>query len=892
MRFPVFWLAAVFAAGLAAFADVDDPPRVLFALALAALLLGTLCLGRRWLTTALACALVGFFLFGGATISLRAASIAATRVDRVIAREPLDLSEAVRLTGWLRRSPEQKPFAVFYDLELENLETGGQRYDASGGVRLSYFLPSDREEPRPSLPALRYGDRVEVLTRVHAPVNRQNLGSFDWRAHLARQRIFLEGSLKSPELLTKLPGPRGNRFSRWIQTLRTRLLAQLDSLFPPDTRGDENAVLRAMLLGDSGFLSHRLAEDFRTSGTYHVLVVSGLHVGVIAVFVFWLLRRLRASEEVGAVITLAALVFYLFLVEDRPPIERAVWAAGVYLTARLLFRQVHLGNTTAVAALLVLFLHPEWILDPSFHLSFAAVFLIAFLALPWIERTTQPYRDSLWFLDTPERAEQLREPRLVQFRLDLRALAELLAPLAFWAEEKERAVLRLLAWVVRVGLRALDFFLISLAIHLGFVLLTALYFQRVVWLGLAANILVVPLVGFIVPLGLATLLVALLWLAGGMLLAELVRLLVGLLLVIVESVAGRLTWGIPPPPAWLVVLYLGGLALLAVAAVRQQRQRWAFAGLVALILVVVAHPFPPRLPENVLEATVLDVGQGDSVFLTFPNGETWLVDGGRGPVEIGRGYWVGEDIGRTVVVPYLRARGIKRLDRVWLTHAHHDHMAGLGEVLDQFPVGSFEVGPAPASSAYEKLLQHVRERGIRLRQHRAGERFTLAGVEIEILWPPPTYQPGRAPSNNDSLVLRLCRANTCVLLPGDIETDVEKTLAMQQPALQAAALKVPHHGGRGAATTEFLAAVGPRAAIISVGATNPFGHPFEEVTERLAAQAERVYRTDRDGSVTVRVEEHGLAAESFREQQRSELYPSLWAKLGACARQLLLLESD
>jgi competence protein ComEC len=258
----------------------------------------------------------------------------------------------VRLTGWLRRAPLVKPFATTLELELEAVETGGRRLETSGGLRLAYFLPPDDEGDDP-LPPLHYGDRVEILARVHPPINHGNPGSFDWRAYLAARDIFLEGSLKSPLLLKKLPGRRGRAPLAWLEATRTHLLARLDAILPPDTHPDHNAVLRAMLLGDRAFLTHRLTEDFRLSGAYHVLVISGLHVAVIALFFFLLLRRFGANEWVTTVFTIAVLIFYLLLVEDRPPIERAVWMVSLYLLARLLFREVHLANPLALAALVV-----------------------------------------------------------------------------------------------------------------------------------------------------------------------------------------------------------------------------------------------------------------------------------------------------------------------------------------------------------------------------------------------------------------------------------------------------------------------------------------------------------------------------------------------------------
>jgi len=892
MRFPVFWLATAYAAGLALFVDVDDSPQLLFWVAVLALVTGAVVLRLRWLRAGFLCALVGFLLLGGATIRLEAAAVSSARIDRRLAAGKLDLSEAVRLTGWLRRSPLVKPFATTLELELEAVETGGHRLAVAGGLQLAYFFPPDDEAEDP-LPALGYGDRVEILARVHPPINHGNPGSFDWRNYLAARAIFLEGSLKSPLLLKKLPDRRGHAALAWIEATRTHLLERLDAILPAADYPDHNAVLRAMLLGDRAFLSHRLTEDFRLSGAYHVLVISGLHVAVIALFFFWLLRRMGANEWWTTGFTIAALVFYLLLVEDRPPIERAVWMVALYLLARLLFRDIHLANPLALAALVVLWLHPGWLFEPSFHFSFGAVLLIAFLALPWIERTSAPYRDALIGLDAAERDDLVYSPRLTQFRHDLRATADLLSGLVFWTQAKEAAARRWLVRLVRMVLRTWEFFLLSFAIHLGLILLTAYYFNRVVWMGLMTNVLAVPLVGWIVPLGLAALLLAVVWPALGGVVAVGVSALVGALLAIVGSFAGfGVSYGIPPPPLWVALLYIVALIALAVAVSRKRYQRWAATALALLVLAVITYPFPSQLPDDALEVTVLDVAQGDALFLAFPNGETWLVDGGRGPVEIRDGYQVGEAVGRTVVVPYLRARGLKRVDRVWLTHAHHDHMAGLTPVLEELDVGSFHTAINPPSSAYEELLETLRARGIPVHIHRAGERFSVGEVSVEVLWPSAEYSPGPAPSNNDSVVLRLCRARTCLLLPGDIEPEVERTLAAGGREMNAAVLKVPHHGGRNAAGEALLSAVQPEVAIISVGATNPFGHPFEPVLQRLQSAAGQTFRTDRDGSVTLRISGRGFEVHSYRQRQRAEPYPNLAAKLAACARRVLPLESD
>jgi competence protein ComEC len=219
-------------------------------------------------------------------------------------------------------------------------------------------------------------------------------------------------------------------------------------------------------------------------------------------------------------------------------------------------------------------------------------------------------------------------------------------------------------------------------------------------------------------------------------------------------------------------------------------------------------------------------------------------------------------------------------------------MAGLHTMVEEFDVGNFNVGALTfASRSYQSLAQAVAGRGIPIEGHRAGERFAVGDVAVEILWPGADYAPEKGPSNNDSLVLRLCRLDRCLLLPGDIEPKLEKKLAQSASRLRAGAVKVPHHGGVGTAGEEFLAAIRPQVAVVSVGARNPHEHPRAEVLERLAASSQRVYRTDRDGSITLQLTRTEFRAASFRERQRTRPYPNLWAKLLVCAHRIARLES-
>jgi competence protein ComEC len=211
---------------------------------------------------------------------------------------------------------------------------------------------------------------------------------------------------------------------------------------------------------------------------------------------------------------------------------------------------------------------------------------------------------------------------------------------------------------------------------------------------------------------------------------------------------------------------------------------------------------------------------------------------------------------------------VQRLDVVALSHAHQDHLDGLHAVLESFRVGELWVGRDVASATYRALLQSAARRGVRVLHLRRGDEFAWGNVRGAVLWPEAMAGAPQAQArNNDSLVLRLDFGSTSALLAGDIERDVEQRLVAEGAQLDVDFLKVPHHGSRTSATRDFLAAVTPQAAAISLSGANPFGHPHPEVLERLTAAGARVLRTDRHGAVTFVSDGMTWSVRGFAEQR-------------------------
>jgi len=254
--------------------------------------------------------------------------------------------------------------------------------------------------------------------------------------------------------------------------------------------------------------------------------------------------------------------------------------------------------------------------------------------------------------------------------------------------------------------------------------------------------------------------------------------------------------------------------------------------------------------NNDLTITVFDVGQGDCILVQAPGGRTMLVDGGGTPGQQGSGW----DIGREVVVPGLMARRVKKIDIVVITHPDEDHIGGLPAVLEAVPVGMvLDPMLECESDTYRRIEELLEEKKVTHHRATEGQRLNLGrGIYADVLNPPePRLKGTGSDSNNNSVVLRVVYDGLSVLLTGDIDRVGAMRMARLGEEIESTILKVPHHGSAEPAVRQFVEAVNPQLAVISVGADNPFGHPTAEALRELERVGAKIMRTDRDGAVTV-----------------------------------------
>ncbi len=724
------------------------------------------------------------------------------------------------------------------DIDCEQITSQGETYPVQAGLRIGVYSKTAERDGTPLAPpqAFHYGERLRFPSKLYAPRNFRDPGAFDYRGYLAEQGVTLLGSAKADKVEI-LPGFSGNRWELWRARIHSSMLRRIQGLWP----SEEAATVSAMLLGEESFLGRPLREDFQRSGTYHVLVVSGLKVGILALMALWALRRMRVSQPLASVITILLTVGYAALTGAGAPVWRATLMLALYLCARLLYRERSALNTIGAAALALLLIDPAQLLGASFQLSFLCVLIIAGVALPVLERTIHPYLRGLRHLELTGYDASL-PPRIAQARLDLRMIAEALGRFT-----GRRFSMLAIAAGSRGALIASEFLLISVALQVGLALPMAYYFHRANLVALPGNILAVPLTELIMVAAILAVGLAYIWFP----LAKIPALLASLAL---HAINGTVRWlgGLRiadarvPTPEGAVILAAVAALVLAMLLVRR-RALLAGAGLAALAASaawICAVPPHPLFQRGELEVTAIDVGQGDSILLVSPQGRTLLVDAG------GMAEWMHSDldVGEDVVSRYLWSREFSRLDAVAITHAHADHIGGMRAILENFHPRELWLGVDSPSPELQAILREAKALGVRIVEHHEGDAFELGGASIRVLAPELNSVSLGSKANDVSLVMRVGFGATSALLEGDAESAEERRVAEEWP--QADLLKVAHHGSATSTIPELLAAVRPQYAVISVGARNVYGHPRREVLERLEESEVATYRTDLDGAVT------------------------------------------
>ncbi|MCP9439617.1 MAG: DNA internalization-related competence protein ComEC/Rec2 [Nitrospira sp.] len=708
--------------------------------------------------------------------------------------------------------------------------------------------------------AVLYGDLILFRAKLRQPTGLLNPGGFDYAAYVKHQRIDMTASVNGAEAVQVLESGAeawrwfaGNRIDRWRSMIRQAAVA---SLAQPAL-----GIFLGIIIGERGYLEQDLQEWFMTTGTVHLLSISGSHLGLVALVVFWVVKqsvrrlplapllhlsRVITPSRIAIVVTWPVVALYAWLAGAELATIRSLVMITLGMIALWLGYERRLYHAVATAAVLIVLHNPGAIYDISFQLSFASVLMIV-QVLSWLE--SQPKNEA----DGPP------------------------------------------TFMRQVVHYSRDALLMSAVVTVGTLPLVALYFNQIPWMGIMTNLVAVPFTGgLLVPLGLLA--------AAWTVVAGADALVMGSVLEsLLDGLAQTLRWcaGIPGG-AWHVAapslpsigIFYGAL-VVGLAGLTSHRLRVVAAAVA--VFMIGWWGASPRLgmDGDRWRVTFLDVGQGDSAVIELPDGQTVLIDGG---VRYER-----FDMGRAVVAPFLWNRGIDHIDHVVATHQQLDHVGGLIWVLRHMPVGRYWHNGTERSEQFvtdltaaleaKQIPKALAVRGQDLVQSGScaltalnpshgdsNQRALHHGEETGRMRRDGTFL------NDQSIVLRLECGVQSLLFAADLEKTGIRRLGEEgrQPVT---VVKVPHHGARSSLDRDWIRQIQPRYAVISAGRGNVYGHPVADVLQAYADVRASVLRTDQDGAIWIngRLSSQELTVTRMRDRL---IKPLSWRHcLLACERE-------
>lgn len=654
---------------------------------------------------------------------------------------------------------------------------------------------------------LNYADRVLINGFLFRPRGPGNPGEFDYAQYLKRNGIesVLNASGRDVVLLEK---DGGNPIIRAAYLIRNKIEERIVSYLPRESAN----FLSAILLGQRRDVDFELNDIFMKTGTVHLLAISGLNVGLLTFLVLLIFRIVRLPKRTSIIATISFLIFYAILTNGRPSVIRATIMAIVLLFGQLMGRQSPLWNSLGLAAIIILGLEPNALFDAGFQLSFASVASILYIT---------PKIEGLFYYD-----RKLSSPFIDKYK--------------------------------RYFLEAA---FVSAAAWLGVIPFVLYHFDIITPIAIVANLFAVPLSFLITASSMPFIIFSFLIPPIGKIFAGATWFFYALLSGITDMLS-KIPLAylyLPRPSIHLTIIYY----IFIIASAEHKRLKIsvgkiAIVGLALMNIIIWQNAL--RQNDGRLRVTFLDVGHGDSIFMEFPNGANMLIDGGKGAPQ---------DKGRDVILPFLRSKGVQTIDTVVLTHPDADHAGGLASVIKGLHIrGVFESGTKSKNSAYADFEDAVTSKRIRRYFLRRGDSIEGARETSIICFNPPIEWIGDSDAdyNDASLVMKISYKEIDLLFCADIEEKAISDILRYGQALNAELIKLPHHGERlSSAGQALIEKVRPKYAVISQGRTARETRNSKETEESLLLKGIEVFRTNRDGAVSVIVDGRSIFVEAFKK---------------------------
>ncbi|MBI5729499.1 MAG: DNA internalization-related competence protein ComEC/Rec2, partial [Ignavibacteriales bacterium] len=706
------------------------------------------------------------------------------------------------ISGTIDNIELKKEGRIILYLSADTVTTKEKKYQGIYKILCSVY-DEDRKTSK-LYDQLKIGNRIQIVGNILIPRNERNPGEYDYEKYLNGKGIVAIANIYKTDDV-KFISKEISVYKNTIHQIRKMLDKQITSLHNKTTAG----LLRGLLLADRGSIDYAIKNEFVNSGVVHVLSVSGLHVGYIVLIFLVVFNRFNIFTRYT--LTLIGLLFYLIITGADAPVFRSTVMAVALLAAPAMGREYNSLNALSLSAFVILLINPNELFNPSFQLSFSAI-LSLILIYPPMKR----------------------------------------------AVDNMHIKIKWLNWF-------LIFCVTSLSAQIGTLPFTLTYFHRLSVSALLANLVVIPVSGAIVALGIFTLFVSTLFSWFGSIFASANELLTYVMYFFVRLLGGdKYSYIlINQFSVFDAILFYLILALVFFIFKKFTNRTAKIVGAtlsVALWILFIRLDNYELMPKNVLSVMAVDIGQGDGLLVKFPNGKTALIDAGEATEYF--------DNGERVILPLMDKLGIDTIDYGFISHVDSDHYKGFLSIIKKHRV-KFIYKPKldPKFQKDIDLEYYLRANGVPFKYY-SKQIIPIGNSRIYVLNDTANHYFESLSSNDQSGMLKLVYGNNSFLFTGDASTKVESDyVSKYKTFLQSDVLKAGHHGSRTSTSEEFLEFVKPNYAIISAGVMNKFNHPHKDIIERFNQNKINIVRTDKSGAIMFRSDGYKIEEINWKKME-------------------------
>jgi competence protein ComEC len=672
------------------------------------------------------------------------------------------------------------------------------------------------------------GDEIVIRTKLSRPYSFGNPGGFDYPEFLASQNIRIIGRISSVVHISPL-----YQNKLWLHKLRyfpENIRISIRDLISNNLPAKEAAIYRALLIGDRSGLDKETLEAFKTTGTMHILAISGMHLSLVATLLFLFFHSIAkrsqylllhiSCKKLALLASIPPLCFYALLAGAQTPVIRSLIMVLSFIFAFCIHRQRSPFTTLSFAALLILLINPTSLFTVSFQLSFAAVASLI-LIFP---------RLSMFFQNSDEKDRN--------------------TPLTIFIKTSRWIMIALL---------------VSITATIGTAPLLILNFNHISTIGPVVNLLLEPLLClWSLPLGLLAIVIHFFDSQTSVYFLQTGAIGIHTATIITDCFQqyDLSTLWLPTPSPALVILYYLTL-WLCFTKLAFKKTLPLFLG-ITLLFIFSPQSFFQKFSSD-SEVTFLDVGQGTASLVSFPGGKKVLIDGGGA-------FSKRFNVGESVIARYLWEKGITHLDSIVVTHPDADHYNGIPFILKQFnPEILWVNGEDGHDEEYVNLIELAHELGITVRTPLEDE-ILLQSSSLKLLNINNPFSNNKLSSENSlysndmSLILQLKGESFSCLFPGDISSRAEHALLKNKTNLESSILLSPHHGSKTSNSEEFLTSVNPQQIVVSAGRFKPLYFPTPELRALCRKLNIPLLITSEMGAITFRQNGRELKYTTFLKQ--------------------------